>query len=59
MLQNEIDSMTKTMMTSTTESIPMPGLNPEDIARREGDISENSNSIVYSKRYSDDHFEYR
>lgn len=39
--------------------LPPPSLSREELAQREKDIAEHSESIVYSKRYSDDTFEYR
>lgn len=45
MLQNEL-------ATSTV-------LSREELAQREKDIAEHSSSIIYSKRYSDDQYEYR
>lgn len=46
MLQNEISTTTTT-------------LSREELAQREKDIAEHASSIIYSKRYSDDQYEYR
>lgn len=35
------------------------GLKPEDLVQRAQDIADFTDKIIYSKRYSDDLFEYR